>query len=180
MSSHFGAAPSSRGQGHRPLTAKTRVRIPVGSLVAARLAAGFFVPPTQPTPKLSITPPRCPSPRPNAACPVRGGLACITELPRTHILLRASVNRGPVEQRLPDAALSGRAIAAGLPTFAFWGTLQFTPRWWLWSVGARRTASLLPRRRRRTPRPCRRTTCDRRTRPPPEPPASPPARGRGS
>src|SRR5918998_5054919 len=31
-----------RGQGHRPLTAKTRVRIPVGSL-AARLAAGFFI-----------------------------------------------------------------------------------------------------------------------------------------
>jgi hypothetical protein len=27
-----GKAPSSRGQGHRPLTAKTRVRIPVGSL----------------------------------------------------------------------------------------------------------------------------------------------------
>ncbi len=26
------SAPSSRGQGHRPLTAKTRVRIPVGSL----------------------------------------------------------------------------------------------------------------------------------------------------
>src|SRR5215210_2505644 len=36
-------APSSRGQGHRPLTAKTRVRIPVGSLLAARLEAGFFM-----------------------------------------------------------------------------------------------------------------------------------------
>ena len=32
-----GEAPSSRGQGHRPLTAKTRVRIPVGSLSKVRL-----------------------------------------------------------------------------------------------------------------------------------------------
>jgi hypothetical protein len=34
------------------------------------------------------------------------------------VSLRGSVNRGPVEQRLPDVALTGRAIAAGLPTFA--------------------------------------------------------------
>ena len=35
-------APSSRGQGHRPLTAKTRVRIPVGSLLIKPVNPAVF------------------------------------------------------------------------------------------------------------------------------------------
>jgi hypothetical protein len=61
------------------------------------------------------------------------------------VSLGTSVNRGPVEQRLLDAALTGRAIAAGLLTFPFrapFGSRRGGGGYGLLEHGARRLFSL--------------------------------------